>query len=397
MLRVLGDCGLRSAELCGLVVRDVRRPRANARHLRCSCAARAAASATCASRRRRSRRWRRGWTCIRCPRSRVARRAAIVCGSAASRVSRRPSRSEQAVHKLVRACALVAGVPEWLAHPHGLRTYWATSLLEDGVPPPPPVQPAWAPPTYELRAATPPATRTTSMTSPTSSTAATRRRDEPGVEFQRRTPAFDGLRSLRRSDGVSGPVWSPPRGNSGSAGRRLTGPVSETSAFRQRAPGGCGGPYRPPTAPQGARQRMHRRFSITAAAVTVLGLTASTAQAAKPVPPTVASDNAADYVKSRPSKLHASSSDRFISRTVITTKDGLQYVPYERTLQGPAGAWVATSWSSPTRRRRRRVDRGRPGRDDRRLDHPERSPPTQAAQTASKQLAGPSTPSSAPT
>src|SRR3954468_24138132 len=31
---VLGDCGLRSAELRGLVARDLRRPRANARHLR---------------------------------------------------------------------------------------------------------------------------------------------------------------------------------------------------------------------------------------------------------------------------------------------------------------------------------------------------------------------------
>src|SRR3954447_25537953 len=34
LLRVLGDCGLRSAELRGLVAQDLRRPRANARHLR---------------------------------------------------------------------------------------------------------------------------------------------------------------------------------------------------------------------------------------------------------------------------------------------------------------------------------------------------------------------------
>jgi integrase len=34
LLRVLGDCGLRSAELRGLITRDLRRPRANARHLR---------------------------------------------------------------------------------------------------------------------------------------------------------------------------------------------------------------------------------------------------------------------------------------------------------------------------------------------------------------------------
>jgi integrase len=34
LLRVLGDCGLRSAELRGLRARDLRRPRSNARHFR---------------------------------------------------------------------------------------------------------------------------------------------------------------------------------------------------------------------------------------------------------------------------------------------------------------------------------------------------------------------------
>jgi site-specific recombinase XerC len=34
LLRVLADCGLRSAELRGLVARDLRRPRTNARHMR---------------------------------------------------------------------------------------------------------------------------------------------------------------------------------------------------------------------------------------------------------------------------------------------------------------------------------------------------------------------------
>ncbi|MEJ7785686.1 MAG: hypothetical protein WKF96_12850 [Solirubrobacteraceae bacterium] len=32
LLRILGDCGLRSAELRGLVAGDLRRPRSNARH-----------------------------------------------------------------------------------------------------------------------------------------------------------------------------------------------------------------------------------------------------------------------------------------------------------------------------------------------------------------------------
>jgi len=68
--------------------------------------------------------------------------------------------------------------------------------------------------------------------------------------------------------------------------------------------------------------------------VALLGLTASTAHAANPVPPTVAADNANDYVKSRPSKFHASSSDTFHQHAVITTKDGLQYVPYDRSYKG---------------------------------------------------------------
>jgi site-specific recombinase XerD len=33
----------------------------------------------------------------------------------------------------VCACALATGVLQRLVHPHALRTYWATSLLEDGV------------------------------------------------------------------------------------------------------------------------------------------------------------------------------------------------------------------------------------------------------------------------
>jgi site-specific recombinase XerD len=39
-----------------------------------------------------------------------------------------------AVHRLVRRCCMAAGVPERLAHPHALRAYWATHLLEAGVP-----------------------------------------------------------------------------------------------------------------------------------------------------------------------------------------------------------------------------------------------------------------------
>ena len=39
-----------------------------------------------------------------------------------------------AVHRLVRRSCVAAGVPERLAHPHALRAYWATHLLEAGIP-----------------------------------------------------------------------------------------------------------------------------------------------------------------------------------------------------------------------------------------------------------------------
>src|SRR4051794_4527740 len=129
---------------------------------------------------------------------------------------------------------------------------------------------------------------------------------------------------------------------------------------------------------------MHRRVSIAAAALTVLGLTVSSAEAAQS--PSKASDKAADYVKSRPSKLHASTSDRFEQGNVITTKDGLQYVPYERTYKGlpveggdfvvvtnPDGSVASTAVAQ-----------------DETIDvstAPSLSP-QQAAQTASSQLAG---------
>ena len=42
--------------------------------------------------------------------------------------------SAVAVHRLLRRHCLAAGVPERLAHPRTLRAYWATHLLEAGVP-----------------------------------------------------------------------------------------------------------------------------------------------------------------------------------------------------------------------------------------------------------------------
>jgi len=42
--------------------------------------------------------------------------------------------SATALRGLVRRCATQAGIPERLAHPHQLRTFCATRLLEAGIP-----------------------------------------------------------------------------------------------------------------------------------------------------------------------------------------------------------------------------------------------------------------------
>jgi Zn-dependent metalloprotease len=56
------------------------------------------------------------------------------------------------------------------------------------------------------------------------------------------------------------------------------------------------------------------------------------AQAASPA--TLAAGGAAALVAARPAQLHASARDSFAARPVITSKQGLQYVPYQRTYQG---------------------------------------------------------------
>jgi integrase/recombinase XerD len=135
LLRVLGDCGLRSAELRGLRARDLRRPRANARHHRLYVrgkggrerevpvpeAVQLALEA---------------WTAVH-P---LARGVGLLDEQPLFvRVGRHGDQdplplSAVAVHRLVRRHCLAAGVPERLAHPHALRAYWATHLLEAGVP-----------------------------------------------------------------------------------------------------------------------------------------------------------------------------------------------------------------------------------------------------------------------
>jgi Zn-dependent metalloprotease len=50
--------------------------------------------------------------------------------------------------------------------------------------------------------------------------------------------------------------------------------------------------------------------------------------------PALAREAAGRLVASRPPALHASPSDHFVAHAVLTTKQGLQYVPYDRTYKG---------------------------------------------------------------
>jgi integrase/recombinase XerC len=137
LLRVLGDCGLRSAELRGLRARDVRRPRSNARHHRLFVRGKggrerevpvphAVQEALDA------------WLKVH-P---LARGVGLLDEHPLFvRLGRHGQEEPLAlsavgVHRLVRRSCAAAGVPERLAHPHphALRAYWATHCLEAGLP-----------------------------------------------------------------------------------------------------------------------------------------------------------------------------------------------------------------------------------------------------------------------
>jgi len=135
LLRVLGDCGLRSAELRGLRARDLRRPRANARHYRLFVRGKGG--------REREvpvpeavQHALEAWVKVH-P---LARGIGLLDEQPLFvRLGRHGHEepvplSAVGVHRLVRRSCAAAGVPERLAHPHALRAYWATQCLEAGVP-----------------------------------------------------------------------------------------------------------------------------------------------------------------------------------------------------------------------------------------------------------------------
>jgi len=135
LLRVLGDCGLRSAELRGLTAGDLRRPRSNARHYRLFVRGKGGVerevdipAETQAAL--------EAWLAVHpLTRGRGLRDDELVfVRLGRHRGTQQPEGlSAQAVYKTVNRAAARAGVPERLCHPHALRSYWATSLLEDGV------------------------------------------------------------------------------------------------------------------------------------------------------------------------------------------------------------------------------------------------------------------------
>src|SRR5919107_3736860 len=76
---------------------------------------------------------------------------------------------------------------------------------------------------------------------------------------------------------------------------------------------------------------------LAALAVTGIALTTGSATAApspKASPSALAAQSAAALVASKAAALHISSHDAFIAHSVISTREGLQYVPYDRTYKG---------------------------------------------------------------
>ncbi|MEU7481153.1 M4 family metallopeptidase [Lentzea sp. NPDC042327] len=83
-----------------------------------------------------------------------------------------------------------------------------------------------------------------------------------------------------------------------------------------------------------------RSFVLAAAGSLAVAVLTQTGAHAAPQPQpgqtaeALAVDAAASLVDSRPSQLHASASDQFVRHNVISSTNGLKYVPYDRTYKG---------------------------------------------------------------
>ena len=135
LLRLLGDCGLRNAELRSLTARAIRRPRANSTHHHLFVRGKGDVereipipAATLAAL--------EAWLRAHPQRAGGGLRDDDVLFVSLARASNSvpAAISQQGLAKLVRRYAAIAGVPERLAHPHALRGYYATTLAGERVP-----------------------------------------------------------------------------------------------------------------------------------------------------------------------------------------------------------------------------------------------------------------------
>jgi site-specific recombinase XerD len=136
VLRVLGDCGLRNAELRGLPARAIRRPRSNSRHHHLYVVGKGGVEREVpipAETQAALNAWmavhplHRGQAGLR------DEQPVFVALGRHDHADPRPL-SNSALHKLVRRYAKAAGLPVRLSHPHVLRAFYATTLAGDGVP-----------------------------------------------------------------------------------------------------------------------------------------------------------------------------------------------------------------------------------------------------------------------
>lgn len=132
LLRLLGDCGLRNAELRSLTMRAIRRPRADSAHHHLFVRGKGDVereipipAVTCAVL--------EAWLRVHPQREGGGLRDGDVIFVRLARDGSRGAISQQVLAKLVRRYAAVAGVSERLAHPHALRRYYATTLAGEGV------------------------------------------------------------------------------------------------------------------------------------------------------------------------------------------------------------------------------------------------------------------------